>query len=134
MLWGQPEPVVLWPKPNGALADLHPPPLQVLVLINLRGCTQHLPQRRGEIPVRFEADDEVDFRERLGQLLVVPLRHAARDDHLLDFTIRLEGGRLNDVLERVALGVLDKPARVDDDGVGLLVLVRDLKAAAKQVA
>ena len=124
---------MLWPKPDGALADLHPRPIQVVVLIYFGRCTQHVPQRRREIPVLFKADDEIDFRQRLGQLLVVPLRHASRHDHLLHFAIRLERGRLDDVLKRVALGVLHKPTRVDDDGVGVLVLVCNLKPAAEQI-
>jgi hypothetical protein len=72
------------------------------------------------------ADEGVDFRNLRAQLVAVALDEAAGDDQPTATAVRLHPRRFEDGLDRLLLRRVDKPARVDDDGVGLGRVARQL--------
>ena len=83
----------------------------------------------GQQPVHFRgAEEQVHFRQRLLELALVPLHHAAHRDDGLAHAGRLVLAGLDDGVERFLLRRVDEPARVDHDHLGLREIVRVLGA------
>jgi hypothetical protein len=94
--------------------------------------TRRAAQQLREPAVVGERDDGVRLRELDPQLLGVPLGQAAGDQDRPRPPLLLEGGRVQDRLDRLALGRLHERTGVDDHGVGLLGVVHHLVAAGRQ--
>ena len=75
---------------------------------------EHRAQPVGDVGVVVEAEHRVCLRQRLGELIAVPLGHAADRDHRLGAARSLEVGSLEQGVDRVLLGRLDEPAGVDE--------------------
>mmetsp|Transcript_18391 Transcript_18391/g.54897 ORF Transcript_18391/g.54897 Transcript_18391/m.54897 type:complete len:568 (+) Transcript_18391:413-2116(+) len=124
--------VPLWPEPDRRIADLHTRPLHVLVGVGA-GDAKRAAQRAAEVSVALEANDQVGLRQVRRQLVRVALCEAARDDDLALLSVLIERGRRQHRLDRLRLGIFHKATRVDNDGVGVLMLLHDVKAGAVQV-
>ena len=96
---------------------------------------RHLPLHRRGVDVvaahgardgfeMIEPDERVDLRNGLLQIGAVLLHHAAADDqplHAFPFALR----DLQDRVDRLLLRRVDEAARIDDDDIGLVEVVRD---------
>src|SRR5205085_5691157 len=71
-----------------------------------------------------EAYERGDFWNRLRKVGPVLLDHAAADDQPLD-ALPLALGNFEDGVDRLLFGGVDEAARVHDDDVGLIEVVRD---------
>ena len=85
---------------------------------------QHAVEPGGDVGVVVEAEHGLRLGQALGELLAVPLGHAAGGDHL---GAGVGGGQQR--LDRVLLGLLDEAAGVDEDHVGAVGVGADLPAA-----
>ena len=83
----------------------------------------------GDVGVVVEAEYRVGLRQRLRQVLSVPLGEAADGHDGLGAAGLLEVGRLEEGVDRVLLRGLHEAARVDHDGVGILRVADQPEAA-----
>ena len=83
----------------------------------------------GDFIVRADADGGVDLIELLGDLVLIALGKAARDDNRLDFSLAFEITQLQNLVNALLLGGFDKAAGVHDHRVRLFGVADKLKAA-----
>ena len=81
----------------------------------------------------MEAQEHVDLGHLLPQVFLVPLDEAPHCNHGLDRSVLLELGRAQDRLDRLLLGRVDEPARVDDHHVGVLDVRHDRRAVPHEL-
>mmetsp|Transcript_19655 Transcript_19655/g.63860 ORF Transcript_19655/g.63860 Transcript_19655/m.63860 type:complete len:215 (-) Transcript_19655:72-716(-) len=97
--------------------------------------TDGVRNHRRELGIVFKADDKVHLRERVGEVLRVALREASRHhDALLLLRALAQTRRFQNRRHRLILRILHKPARIDDDGVRLFVVVDDVETLLEQVS
>ena len=71
--------------------------------------------------VRFRgAEEEIDFRERFNQFVLVTLDQASHRNHCLTGPAVLQPTCFDDRIDRLTFRGVDEATRVDDDDVGLL--------------
>ena len=88
----------------------------------------------GNEPVDFRrAEEEVDFGQRVDQLVLVALHHAADADDRLAAPVFLEPPGFDERVDRLLLRGVDEAARVDDDDVGVRHVRRVLGAAVGEL-
>ena len=75
------------------------------------------------------AEEEVDLGQRVDQLVLVALHHAADADDRLAASLFLETAGFDERVDRFLLGGVDEAARVHDDDVGVGHVARVLGAA-----
>jgi hypothetical protein len=80
-----------------------------------------------------EPDEAVDLGDLAGELVAEAVDHAAGHQDLLD-PLPLPSHDLEDRVDRLLLGLLDEGAGVDDHRVGMVEVLDDLVAAARQLA
>lgn len=88
----------------------------------------------GDVGVVVEAEHPVGLGEGLGQLLAVPLGHAADRDHGLGSALGLEVVGLQEGIDGVLLGGFDEAAGVDDGDIGGFGVLDELPAVRLQAA
>ena len=76
-----------------------------------------------------DAEKEIDLGQRLDQLVLVALHHAADATTAWQRPVVLQPSRLDDRVDRLLLRRVDEAARVDDDHLGLGEVVGVLGAA-----
>jgi hypothetical protein len=91
-------------------------------------------QACGDVRVVVEAEHRVGLRQRLGQLLAVPLGQAAHGHHRLGPATLLEVCRCEQGVDRVLLGGLDEAAGVDQRDVGVTGLGDEQPAVGGETA
>ena len=84
------------------------------------------------VAVGAQSQNRIALRHFLRHLLLIPLRHAAGDDDLLNLPLLFEPGKLQNVFDRLFLCVLDKAAGVDDHHIGKAAFRDDLHARIPQ--
>ncbi len=80
------------------------------------------------------ADDGVDFRNVLPDFVAVALDQAAGDDEFLRRAGGLVAGHLEDGVDRLLLGGVDKLAGIDDEDLGLFGMCGEARAGAVEQA
>ena len=86
-------------------------------------------------PVQIgEAKVEIDFRDLLLKLALVPLNQAPDCHDRLDRPVHLQFRGVQDGLDGLSLGGVNEPAGVDQDDVGAVRLGSDLRPVAHQLA
>ena len=73
-----------------------------------------------ETPHLGRAEEQVDFGQRVEQLRLVSLDHAADGDDRLAVAGALPGTGFDNRVDRLLLGRVDEPAGVDEDDVGVI--------------
>ncbi len=81
-----------------------------------------------------QAEEQVDLRDLRHEFVLVALDQAPHGDHRPRPTLLLHANGLEDRLDRLLLGHLDEAARVDDDDVRPVRIVRDPSTGADQPA
>ena len=89
---------------------------------------EDLLQDLGDPALGSGADHGVHFRNLLEHFVLVALRHAARHDQSFQPAFRAQLRQREDLVDALLLCVHDKTARVDDRGVGLVLIVCKGKA------
>jgi hypothetical protein len=91
-------------------------------------------QSRGDVLVVVEAEHRIGLRQRVGQLLAVPLREAAHRHHRLGPAALLEVRRREQGVDRVLLRSLDEATGVDQRHVGVTGLGDEQPAVGGETA
>ena len=111
-----------------AFADLHVADVRQVAGVESHSGVQllaRLAQQSALVELRNEplhlggAEEEIDLGERVDQLLLVALDHAADGDDRLAAALRLESRGLDHRVDRLLLGGVDEAAGVDDDHFGV---------------
>ena len=93
---------------------------------------EHLLHHVGDLLIGADAHSRVDLIELLGDLVLIALRKTAGDDDRLDLALALEVAQLDDLVDALLLGGVDKAAGVHNDRVRLGRIVNDRIAASAQ--
>lgn len=88
----------------------------------------------GDVGVVVEAEHPVRFRQRLGEVLAVPLGHAAHRHDGLGSAVTLEVVGLQEGVDGVLLGGLDEATGVDDGDVRVRGVLHEIPAVRLQTA
>ena len=94
---------------------------------------EHVIQHIHDIPVVSDADDRIRFGEQVGSLLLVALRQTSGEDDLLQRPLFFQGSQLQNGLDGLLLGGLDKSAGVYDCNVSFSRLGHKLVAMGTQL-
>ena len=73
-----------------------------------------------------DTQQRVDLGQFLEDLLAVSLGNTARDDDRLQIVVLFQPGNIQNVVDRLLLGALDKRTGIDDHNIRLRLLGRDL--------
>jgi hypothetical protein len=105
------QPLVVGQRPGRCRAE------QRLLLVE---SLHHPPGSRGNLIATEHPDELIDARQGLKQLILVAFGQAAGDDDAAQLPSLLQGEHLANHGVRLAPGIADETARIDDDEIGPL--------------